>query len=135
MGSASFAAVVAAVLIAVSSPVSSRASVLPQIAAALEVKAEGEGTPGVPVLRKHYLEVEPGVFVAVKGERERRQVRFARLIQSLSGDRLAVYEKEGFPTFRHREREAGIRTIHWTYAEKGVTYVFRDDRLVSVTPF
>jgi hypothetical protein len=138
MGSASISALsaaAAAALLVVSSPVSSPASILPQIKDANATEAQQEAPVLVPALRKHFVEVSPGIYVAVKGERERRQVRFARLLKSLSGDRLEVYEREGFPTFRHRELEAGIRTEHWTYAGENVTYVFRGDRLVSVVPF
>jgi hypothetical protein len=138
MGSAALfaAAVVAAVTLSVPTiQAPSEASVLPQIESAKAVEALREVAVGPPTLQKHYLEVEPGVLFAVKGKRERRQVRFARLVKGLTGDRREVYVNEGFPTFRHRENNAGIRTEHWTYLAKRITYVFHEDRLVGILPF
>jgi hypothetical protein len=135
MGSASFAAVTAAALIVLSCPVASRASILPQIQDANALKKEMGPALQVPVLREHYVEVEPGVFVAVKGARERRQVRFARLINMFGDDRLEVYERMGFPPFRHFEQAGGARTEHWAYPDKQVTYVFRGNDLVTVSGF
>lgn len=135
MGSASRAAAVAAALVILSCPIASRASILPQIKEAEALKAKMGSSLTTPVLSKHYVEVQKGVFVAVKGARERRQVRFARLVEAWQGDRRAVYEREGFPTFRYRELEAGVTTEHWTYPGKQVTYTFQGDRLLSVDPF
>ena len=73
--------------------------------------------------------------MAVKGQRERRQVRAARWRQSLSGDRLEVYDQEGFPVYRHYESYAGIRSEHWTYRENRVTYVFKAGELIQTRPF
>jgi hypothetical protein len=107
-----------------------QSSVLPQIEAARQYAAQA-GLSTLPV-SKHYVEVAPGVFQAVRGEKERRQVRFARWLDGLSGDRRAVYDAVGFPTNRHFENYAGDRTEHWLYADLGVLYVFRDDVLIEI---
>ena len=107
-----------------------QASLLPQIDAARQYRLEA-GLSELPI-SKHYVQVAPGVWVAVKGEKERRQVRFARWLDGLTGDRLAVYEIVGFPTNRHFENYAGDRTEHWIYADLGLLYVFRGDVLVDV---
>ena len=106
------------------------ASLLPQIDAARQYRLEA-GLSELPI-SKHYVQVAPGVWYAVKGEKERRQVRFARWLDGLTGDRLAVYEIVGFPTNRHFENYAGDRTEHWLYADLGILYVFRGDMLVDV---
>jgi hypothetical protein len=134
MGSASFAAAAVAVVV-LSSAVPSRASILPQIQKAETLQEEAGAALNTPALREHYVEVDPGVFVAVKGARERRQVRFARLISMFEGARREVYERKGFPTFRHFERVGGARTEHWSYPDDHVTYVFRGNDLVAVSPF
>ena len=142
MGSATSAAFLAAIVflgsttaLVGSAPVSS-ASVLSQIEEANTAEKSSPAPPGkVPVLRKHYVEVSPGVFIAVKGKRERRQIRHARLRKGYAGDRATIYGREGFPTFRHRENDGGIRTEHWTYLQGQVTYIFSGDRLVAVRPF
>jgi hypothetical protein len=135
MGSASRAATAAVALVILSCPTASRASILPQIREAEALGTEMGSSLTTPTLRKHYVEVKEGIFVAVKGARERRQVRFARLIDSFGGDRREVYERQGFPVFRYRERAAGVETEHWTYPGKQVTYTFQGDRLIAVDPF
>lgn len=137
MGSATWAAaLIVAVFAGLAS--STEASLLPQIEAAREIHQTRE-TLGIekspPALRKHYVEVEPGDYVAVRGSRERRQVRFARLIEGLDGDRLEVFQREGFPTFRHQENFGGEVTTHWSYLKSGVTYIFRGDDLVRTVPY
>ena len=107
-----------------------RASLLPQIQEARQLSVEAN-LASLPVT-KHYVEVAPGIYVAVKGAKERRQVRFARWVDGLQGDREAVYEAEGFPTHRHFETQAGDRTEHWVYPERGLVYVFRGDVLADV---
>jgi hypothetical protein len=107
-----------------------RASLLPQIQEARALQ-EQQGA-WTRTLTKHYVEVKPGVKVAVRGARERRQVRFARWVESLTGDRLAVFEAAGFPLYRHRETAGGDRTELWTYPEEGRVYVFRDEDLVEI---
>jgi hypothetical protein len=107
-----------------------RASLLPQIEAARQLGTQAHLT-SLPVT-KHYVEVAPGVYVAVKGEKERRQVRFARWVDGLRGDRQAVYETEGFPTHHFYETAAGDRTEQWVYTERGLVFVFRGDVLTDV---
>ena len=74
-----------------------------------------------------FAEIMPGVYVHVKGSRERRMVRFARWNQGLDGDRLRVYETEGYPFYRHYDLYAGTRTEVWSYRTKGITYVFSSE--------
>jgi hypothetical protein len=105
-----------AALIALMSPApNSSASVLPAVDA-----AEKAGT----TLGKHYVEVSPGVWVAVKGERERRQVRFARLVAFWSADQKMVAEKKGFPFHRWRNLEGDRLTETWFYPETNRQFVF-----------
>jgi hypothetical protein len=103
---------------------------LPRIDVALENAQAAEVS--YDPLSKHYVEVSPGIFIAVKGMKERRQVRFARWTEGLDGDRLEVYLAEGFPTHRHFESDLGARTEHWSYPARGLTYVFRDGILIDV---
>lgn len=104
-----------------------------QAAAQAPAPAPDRGEPAT--LAKHCVEIQPGVFVTVHGPRERRMVRYARWIQLLTGDRLAVFEAEGYPLYRHFELYAGERTEHWTYPEKGITYIFEDGVLKRTQPF
>jgi len=111
----------------------SAGSILPQIRTARSLTALGLSEE--PVLRKHYVEVAPGVYQAVKGERERRQIRFARWKAMLDGDRARIYETHGHPVFRHQELTAGILREFWTYPEQRWTYVFEGGRLVDTRRF
>ena len=113
--------------------VPAESSLLPQIDRAREYAAQG-GLGQLPI-SKHYVEMAPGVAQAVRGEKERRQVRFARWLDGLSGDRLFVYSSVGFPTNRHFENYAGDRTEHWLYADLGALYIFRDGVLSEVRTF
>ena len=110
-------------------PLPAQASLLPQIEAARELEAIRGAEP--PTLTKHYVEVAPGERVAVHGAKERRQVRFARWVDSLSGDRLAVYQAEGFPRHRLLSNTGGVRTETWRYPDGGRLYVFRDGTLIE----
>lgn len=110
-----------------------RAASPTQIQEAAHLPAGQQGD--TPALRKHFVEPRPGVIVAVTGSRERRLVRYARWIQLLAGDRLSVYEEEGYPSYRHYELDAGRKTEHWTYPEKGITYVFEDGNLLGTKLF
>lgn len=110
-----------------------RAASPAQIQAAAQAQAPDQGESAT--LAKHCVEIQPGVFVTVHGPRERRMVRYARWIQLLTGDRLAVFEAEGYPLYRYFELYAGQRTEHWTYPEKGITYVFEDGVLKRTQPF
>ena len=40
--------------------------------------------------------------LAVRGPKERRQVRFARWQLSLSGDQRSIFKSHGFPSYRYR---------------------------------
>jgi hypothetical protein len=96
-----------------------------------EAAARTDVSADRPALTEHFVEIQPGIFVAVKGSRDRRLVRYARWVQLLDGDRLAVYEEEGYPVYRHYVREMGTRTEIWNYREKGISYVFRDGNLIE----
>jgi hypothetical protein len=83
-----------------------------------------------------YAEIMPGVYVKVKGKRGRRMARFARWNQGLDGDRLRVYTEVGYPYYRHYENDGGVRTEHWSYREKGITFVFsREGDLIEARIF
>jgi hypothetical protein len=73
---------------------------------------------------KHYVEVEDGVWVAVKGRRERRQVRFARLPETWSLDQQKVASQYGWPVYRVREDASGQVTETWSYPDHDVEFVF-----------
>lgn len=110
--------------------VPARASLLPQLDAARQLATQTH-LSALPAT-KHYVEVTPGVYIAVKGEKERRQVRFARWADGLRGDRQAIYESEGFPTHRYYETASGDRREDWVYPDQGLIYVFRGDTLTDV---
>jgi hypothetical protein len=100
------------------------------IAPAPDVSA-GSILPGIESARrrdtrisKHYVEVDNGIWMAVKGSRERRQVRFARLIETWSLDQQKIAAKLGFPSFRFREDYAGVITEIWSYPGADKEYVF-----------
>ncbi len=84
------------------------------------------GSAGVQngIVSKHFVEIEPGVFVAVKGSRERRQVRYRRLVAGWSADQKAVAEASGFPVMRWRDLTAGVTTEIWSYPEQNRQFVF-----------
>lgn len=83
-------------------------------------------------LAKHYVEVAPGVRMAVKGERERRQVRYARLVNSWSADQQSVAATAGFPYHRFRELAGSRLTETWFYPDQNLQYVFdRRGRLIG----
>jgi hypothetical protein len=75
-------------------------------------------------MSKHYVEVDEGVWMAVKGSRERRQVRFARLMESWSEDQQKVAATLGFPSFRWREDYAGDVTEIWSYPAADREFIF-----------
>jgi hypothetical protein len=105
----------ASVLAVGGAAVPAAASVLPAVDAA--------GKAGT-TLGKHYVEVSPGVWVVVKGERERRQVRFARLVAFWSPDQKMVAENKGFPHHRWRNLEGDRLTETWFYPETNKQFVF-----------
>ena len=71
----------------------------------------------------------------VHGPRERKQVRLANLRLQLGGDRAAVFESMGRPTYRVREDYAGSVQERWTYAAEHRAYIFEGDRLVRTESF
>ncbi len=75
-------------------------------------------------LGKHYVEVAPGVWVAVKGERERRNVRFARLVAFWSDDQKLVANEQGFPVHRWRDQYDNRLTETWFYPDMNRQFVF-----------
>jgi hypothetical protein len=78
------------------------------------------------------VEVKRGTWVAVKGARERRQVRFARLKDTWSTDHHDVAKEWGFPVFRYREEQAGLRTEVWSYPAAHVEIVFnREGQIIE----
>jgi hypothetical protein len=112
--------------ILVAAPV--QASLLEQIEAALALQEATDGQYGA--ITKRYIEIEPGVRQAVRGERERRQVKFFRWVAGLSQDRRAVYDELGYPTERYRERDGERVTEYWRYESVHMTYVFQGDTLL-----
>jgi hypothetical protein len=104
------------------------ASVLPQIEAALALQEATDGEFGA--ITKHYIEIAPGVRHAVRGARERNQVKFFLWVTGLSADRRAVYDELGYPTERYRERDGDRVTEYWRYESVHRTYVFEGDTLL-----
>lgn len=100
---------------------------LKKVRHAVETARSDEGS--LASLGKHLVEVEPGVYLAVRGKRERRQVRHARWVEMLEGDRKSVFNKLGAPTHRFYETTAGIRTETWIYPRHHVKFVFRGDEV------
>lgn len=93
-----------------------QASILPGIGMARRNNA---------TIAKHYVEVEDGVWMAVKGRRERRQVRYARLSEAWSLDQQKVAAQYGWPAYRLREEASGQLTETWSYPDKDVEFVFQ----------
>ena len=75
------------------------------------------------------------VPVLIQGKRARRIERIERWVNSLSGDRLSVYQALGAPTGKHFERKLGETTEVWTYLELGRTFVFKGDTLSKTIAF
>ena len=75
--------------------------------------------------------VQYSVIIPVKGKKERKQVRYARLRLLLEGDRLHIYQTEGWPTHRRREDFAGSITELWIYDPQRITYIFKDGLLIE----
>jgi hypothetical protein len=106
---------------------------IPHVGTASNVRG-ATGTSTVPAatlaresgltLGKHYVEVSPGIWVPVKGERERRNVRFARLVAFWSDDQKSVAIDEGFPHHRWRELYDGHNTETWFYPDVNRQYIF-----------
>ena len=112
--------------ILVAAPV--QASLLEQIETALALQEATDGQYGA--ITKHYIEIAPGVRQAVRGEKERRQVKFFRWVAGLSVDRRAVYDELGYPTERYRERDGDRLTETWRYESTHMSYIFEGDTLL-----
>ena len=108
-----------------------RASLLRELDEAIALVEAGDASVK---LGKRRVEITTVVY-PVKGEQERKQVRYARWRLLLDGDRRTVYDNEGWPTYRTREDFAGAVTERWTYPEQHRTYVFEGDRLVRTELF
>ena len=90
-------------------------------------------------------EVDPGVYVLVRGAGERSSLRMHRWITALDGVRAEVYQELGLPNSRHFELDAGRATEHWTYLEpasgaysyhlSGATFIFSGNELIQVRRF
>jgi hypothetical protein len=119
------------VTFAASSPAAA-GNLIPQIDQALDAWKSGE-IAQFP-LGLHRIEIAPGEFRAVKGIKERREVRHARWAALLEGDRARVLEEEGYPAYRYRETAMGQSAEYWIYPGRGIVYVFRDGALVDVRP-
>jgi hypothetical protein len=107
------------------------ASLLRELEEAIALVEAGEASVA---LSKRRVEITTVVY-PVKGEQERKQVRYARWRLLLDGDRRDVYDRQGWPTYRTRESFAGSVTERWTYPEHHRTYVFEGDRLVRTELF
>ena len=83
-----------------------------------------------PRLAKRQITTTNGTF-AIKGARERKQVRLAAWNLSLQGDRLRIREEMGYPTYRLYELRSDVRTELWTYPHLDRVYVFRGDTLIE----
>ena len=75
------------------------------------------------------------ILYAVHGKQERKQVRYANLRLQLGGDRQAIYDRLGWPTYRTLEDFGGARTERWTFVDQKITYVFAGDRLLRSETF
>jgi hypothetical protein len=100
-----------------------------------EVDAWDEDDTYYPTLTTHYVEVKPGVYLAVRGPSERRRVRIAHWAAVIDGDRRAVYHQLGYPPQRHRENFMDEITEFWTYPDHHVTFVFAGDRLLRTETY
>jgi hypothetical protein len=73
---------------------------------------------------RRYVEVTPGVWVAVKPARNWQRERYARLPDTWSPDQRAVARQQGFPVFRMRDLTVGVLTEIWTYPGTRLAFVF-----------
>ena len=83
-----------------------------------------------PRLSKRQITTSNGTY-AIKGARERKQVRLAAWNLSLKGDQLRIREEMGYPTYRVYELRSDERTELWTYPHLDRVYVFRGDTLIE----
>lgn len=113
--------------------IDAESSILEELQAAISLVDAGVVDVDDVKLTKRVVEVV--VKVPIKGKQERKQVRYARWYLQLDGDQRQVYEREGWPTYRHREDYAGVVTERWSYADAHITYVFKGNQLVDTNPF
>lgn len=75
-------------------------------------------------LARHRVQVTPGRFIDVRGERNHQQRIVRRLPATWSADQKTSAATYGFPVFRLRELSSGVLTEIWTYPEADVQLVF-----------
>lgn len=97
----------------------SAGSILPAIEAARRAPDARSWDVG-----KHYVKVGDNLWMAVKGKRERRQVRYSRLWSTWSADQRRVATELGFPVHRLLELDSGRESETWSYPEHHVRVVF-----------
>lgn len=73
---------------------------------------------------KHFVRIGDETWIAVKGRRERRQVRFSRLWTVWSPAQRQTALELGFPINRLLEISAGRETQTWSYPERHLQVVF-----------
>ena len=95
--------------------VPARASVLPQI--------EAVSSTNAGFVSKHYIS-DGKVLYAVRGMKERRQVRFANALRAFSADKQKVYGEQGWPHSRYRIDDGGRITEVWAYYDTDRAFVF-----------
>lgn len=83
-----------------------------------------------PQLGKRLISTSSGTY-AVKGQRQRKQVRLAAWDLSLQGDRLRIRQEKGYPTSRLYELRTNVLTEIWTYSHEDRVYIFRGDTLLE----
>lgn len=75
-------------------------------------------------LARHRVQVTPGRFIDVRGERNHQQRIVRRLPATWSADQKTSAATYGYPVFRLRELSAGVLTEVWTYPDADVQLVF-----------
>jgi len=93
----------------------------------------------------HYQEVDPGVFLQVRGRAERQSLRMNRWIGGLEGAKAEVFDTLGVPNSRYYELYGNQRTEIWTYFEPatgeytyhltGTSFIFSGSELVQTRRF
>lgn len=96
-------------------------SILP----AIEAARQRTGSTAYDI-DKHYVRVGDNAWIAVKGRRERRQVRYSRLWATWSDDQRRVATELGFPVNRLLELETSRTRETWSYPAQGLIIVFDD---------
>lgn len=73
---------------------------------------------------KAYRRIDATRYTVLRGKRGRKYVRRFSLPGNLTGDKLRVYELNGYTPHRLAFNYAGRRTERWTYHKLGVEYTF-----------